>query len=223
MLYHCAAPFRNRFTTADLEFIASVIAPHEQRTHLENLWADPVALREMLDHKEVLRAILDSPATLRVSGRFYFQVLVRHAFLQAGLADAELADHVAGVMAQGICASPDDPLENVATGFTRASDFISLIRRSHGRMRFHLHAAAGNKFLMLTGIYPEFLNHRRETSGGPDLDYYENFARRAYRAAADHPGAGPRARKTLGALADSLPTARRSLNRLAEELVFLGA
>ncbi|MES2476837.1 MAG: hypothetical protein V4640_13725 [Verrucomicrobiota bacterium] len=223
MLYHCAAPFRNRFTTADLEFIASVIAPDEQRMHLEKLWSDPIALREMLDHKEVFRAVLNSPATLRISARFYFHVLVRHAFLQAGLADAALADHVSGVMAKRLCPSADDPLENISGGFTRASDFISIIDQAHGRMRFHLQVAAGNQFLMLTGLYPEFLNHRSETTGGPSLEYYENFARQAYRGAADNrEGAGPQTRKIFGTLAEVLPTARLSLNRMAEELVFLG-
>ena len=53
--------------------------------HLEKLWSDPDALREMLDLKEVFRGLLDSPAAIQVSPRFYFYVLVRHAFLQADL------------------------------------------------------------------------------------------------------------------------------------------
>ena len=83
---------RNRFTAADLDFLTSVLAAGEQRPHLEKLWGDPDTLWEMLDLKEVFRGLLDSPAAIRVSPRFYFYVLVRHAFLQADLSDSELAD-----------------------------------------------------------------------------------------------------------------------------------
>ena len=78
---------RNRFTGADLDFVASVLAPDEQRQHLEKLWGDPDAMREMLDLKEVFRGLLDSPFAIQVSPRFYFYVLVRHAFLQAELSN----------------------------------------------------------------------------------------------------------------------------------------
>jgi hypothetical protein len=50
---------RNRFTGADLDFVASVLAPGDKRFHLEKLWSDPDALREMLDLKEVFRGLLE--------------------------------------------------------------------------------------------------------------------------------------------------------------------
>lgn len=223
VLEHWIPSNRNRFTAADLEFLASVLAPGEQRLHLEKLWSDPDALREMLDLKEVLRGLLDSPSAIQVSPRFYFYVLVRHAFLQADLSDADLADYVAGVMTKRICPSPEDPLQDIARGFTHASDFIAIISSAKGRMRFHLQVAAGNQFLVLTGLYPDFLRHRCKQRGAPDLDFYESFAQQAYREAADNRlASGKTSRNLLGALADVLPTARRSLNRMAEEFVFLG-
>ena len=214
---------RNRYTRADLDFLASVLAPDEQRLHLEKLWEDPDAMREMLDLKEVFRGLLDSPAAIQVSPRFYFYVLVRHAFLQADLSDADLADYVAGVMTRRICPSPDDPLQDIARGFTHASDFIAIISNAKGRMRFHLQVAAGNQFLVLAGLYPNFLRHRCEKRGAPDLEFYESFARQSFRGAADNPmGPGKGSRQLLGALSEALPAARRSLNRVAEEFVFLG-
>ena len=223
MLEHWIPPLRNRFTSADFDFLASVLAPEEQRLHLEKLWGDPEALREILDLKEVFRGLLDSPATLQVSPRFYFYVLVRHAFLQAELRDAELADYVAGVMTKRILPSPDDPLQDIANGFTHASDFIAIISNAKGRMRFHLQVAAGNQFLVLAGLYPEFLKSRAEKRGAPDLEFYETFAQRAFRGAADNRQvAGAASRQLLGSLADAMPAARRSLNRVAEEFVFLG-
>lgn len=60
-------------------------------------------------------------------------------------------------------------------------------------------------------------------SGAPDLGFYESFARRSFQSAADNPAAcGKVSRKLFGALADAMPDARKSLNRLAEEFVFLG-
>lgn len=214
---------RHRFTGADLDFLSAVLAPGEQRPHLEKLWADPEALREILDLKEVFRGLLDAPCTLHVSPRFYFYVLVRHAFLQAGLGNADLADYVAGVMTKRICPSPDDRLQNIVGGLTHASDFIAIISNAKGRMRFHLQVAAGNQFLVLSGLYPEFLKRRIEDWGAPDLEFYESFAQQAFRSAADERlAAGTASRNLLGALSEAMPTARRSLNRVAEEFVFLG-
>ncbi len=223
MLEHWMPPLRNRFTGEDFEFVASVLAPDEQKTHLEKLWTDPDAIREMLDLKEIFRGLLGSPAALGVSPRFYFYVLVRHAFLQAELRDAELADYVAGILTKRICPSPDDPLQDIARGFTHASDFIAIISNAKGRMRFHLQVAAGDQFLVLAGLYPGFLKGRSEKRGAPDIDFYETFAQRAYRGAADHRQvASSASRQLLGALSEAMPTARLSLNRMVEELVFLG-
>ncbi len=214
---------RNRFTGADFDFVASALAPDGCRCHLEKLWQDADGIREMLDLKEVFRNLIDSPAALQVSPRFYFYVLVRHAFLQAELPDADLADYVAGVMAKRVCASGGDPLQDVTRGFTHAAEFLSFISTSKGRMKFHLQVAAGNQFLVLTGLYPDFIKHRSEKGEAPDLEFYESFARRAYQSAASNRQmAGSTTRHLLGSLAESLPAARRSLNRVAEEFVFLG-
>lgn len=223
MLEHWIPSSRDRFTGADFEFLSAVLAPGEQRRHLAKLWDDPDALREMIDLKEVLRALIDSPSALRVSPGFYFYVLVRHSFLQAGLADPDLADYVAGVLARRVSPDPEDRLQDVARGFTHAADFLAIISSAHGRMRFQLQVAAGNQFLVLTGLYPGFLKRRSERSGAPDIPFYESFAQQAFRGAADNrqaPGNAPR--QLLGALAEAMPEARRSLNRVAEEFVFLG-
>lgn len=223
MLGQSIPSIRSRFTDADFDFLVSMIAGGGQRLHLEKLWNDLDALREMLDLKEVLRGLLDLPSALGVSPQFYFYVLVRHSFLQAGLHDANLADYVAGVMTRSIHSAPDDPLQDLASGFTRAADFLPIISSARGRMRFHLQVAAGNRFLVLTGLYPEFLKARSDRRDGGDLGFYEEFAQQAYRGAAESrqaPGKG--ARQLFGTLAEALPLARRSLNRVAEEFVFLG-
>ncbi len=214
---------RNRFTEADFEFVASALSPGGTNRHLAKLWSDPEGRREMLDLRELFRHLIESPTTLRISPRFYFYVLVRHSFLQADLTDVELADYVAGVMAKRVCPEAGDPLQDVTRGFTHAAEFLSFISHSRGRMRFHLQVAAGNQFLVLTGLYPAFLRCRSDRGEAPDLEFYESFARSAYRGAAGcRLAAASSSRNVLGALAESLPAARRSLNRVAEEFVFLG-
>lgn len=222
MLDHWMPTSRSRFTGADFDFVASALSPAGPRCHLEKLWKDPDGLREMLDLKEVFRGLLESPAAIQVSPRFYFYVLVRHSFLQAELTDAELADYVAGVMAKRVSSTGDDPLQDVTRGFTHAAEFLSFISSSKGRMRFHLQLAAGNQFLILTGLYPEFLKRRNERGEAPGLEFYESFAQRAFQGAANHEAPGSVSRHLLGALAAAMPTARRSLNRVAEEFLFLG-
>ncbi len=223
MLEHWMPSCRSRFTRADFEFVASVLAPDGARCHLEKLWKDPEGMREMLDLHEVFGSVIGSPAAIRISPRFYFYVLVRHSFIQADLSDVELADYVAGVLAKRVAADVSDPLQDVTRGFTHAADFLSFISSSKGRMRFHLQVAAGNQFLVLTGLYPEFIKRRCERGDAPNLEFYESFAQHAFRSAADCGRAsGGTSRNLLGTLADAMPVARRTLNRVAEEFVFLG-
>jgi len=223
MLENWIAASRDRFTGADFDFLHEVLTGGHKRGCMAKLWEDPDALREMLDLKEVLRGLLDSPAALRVSPDFYFYVLVRHAFMQADIHNPEIADYVASVLAKRIGVLADDPLQDIARGYTHASDFLAIISSAQGKMKFHLQVAAGNQFMVLTGLFPGFINKRNERCGAPDLGFYESFARRSFQGAADSPHAcGKAPRKLLGELAEAFPAARKSLNRVAEEFVFLG-
>lgn len=223
MLQHSISPCRIRFSGADFDFVASALAPDGARCHLAKLWNDPEGLREILDLKEVFRSLIESPDTISVSPGFYFYVLVRHSFLQADLPDAVLADYISGVMAKRVQTDIADPLQDITRGYTHVADFLTLITPAKGRLRFHLQIAAGNQFLILTGLYPDFLNRRHEKGEAPDLEFYESFAQRAFRAASSCRGSANHDGTNLyGALADAIPSARRSLNRLAEELVFMG-
>ena len=223
MLEAWIAASRDRFTGADFNFLTEVLAGGEKRLCMAKLWDDPDALREMLDLKRVLRGILDSPSALRVSPDFYFYVLIRHAFKQAGISDPEMADYVSRVMAQRLAVQKNDPMHDIANGYTHASDFLAVISSAQGRMKFHLQVAAGNQFMVLTGLFPAFINRRNQRHGAPDLAFYESFARRSFQGAADSScGYGKVPRHLLGSLAEALPDARKSLNRVAEEFVFLG-
>ena len=225
MLYTRATKSAACFVAEDFRFVRSVLAPDSARagSALGRLWKDPEALREILDLREILRALLERPGALPVSPAFYFYVLVRHAFLAAGIVEAAVADYVSEVLVEKLEAAADDRLRSVASGYSRAADFIAILKRTRGRLRFHLQVAAGDQFLVLAGLYPNFLRRRGGLTGAPDLGFYDAFAGRVYRDAADNPDAPVDAPKeALGTLAEALPTARRCLNRMAEEYVFLG-
>ena len=215
---------RDRFTSLDFAFLSQVLAPGSEQRHLWTLWEDPETLREMLDLKEVLRAVVNSTSTLSVSPSFYFYILVRHSFLDSGIKDAGIADYVAGVMTQRLASDSGDPLRSLPAGLTHAADFVAILESAHGRLRFHLQLEAGNQFLVLTGMFPGFITRRCERRGAPGVEFYESFARQSFQDASENRNAPREAPlRLLNDLAQVLPTARLSLNKIAEEFVFLGA
>lgn len=191
-----------------------------QSAALASLWEDPGALTAILDLKEIHRALLETPVALPVSPSLYFYVLVRHAFLDGGIDHPDLADYVAGVLVEKLSHHPDPRSGAMPAWVTHAVDFISVIQATHGTLRFHLQVAAGNQFLVLTGLFPEFLDHRAGRLGAPGVDFYEAFARQAYRHAADHPGLVTSTRELFGLLSETFPLARRSLNQMSDRCLF---
>ena len=99
-------------------------------------------------------------------------------------------------------------------------DFLSVIQSTRGILRFHLEVAAGDQFLVLTGLFPEFLDQRSGRHGAPGIGFYESFARQAYHSAAGRPGIDPTARQLFGLLSETFPLARRSLNRMCDRCLF---
>lgn len=219
-MMHRFASARAGFTPADLAFMESLLAGGSSSAVLGKLCEDPDALDAILDLKDIHRALLESPVALPVSASLYFYVLVRHAFLDGGIDHRGLVDYVAGVLVEKLDARPDPRPGTMPGWVTHAVDFVSVIQSAHGVLRFHLQVAAGDQFLVLTGLYPEFLDRRAERRGAPGSDFYESFARNAYRNAADHPGIAAPMRELLGLLSETFPAARRSLNRMSDRCFF---
>lgn len=213
MLKHAISPCRIRFARSDFDFVAGALAAHGERCHLAKVWKDPEGLRELLDLGEIFRNLIESPAALTVSPSFYFYVLVRQSFLKNGMCAGEQADYVSQLMARRVSVEDSDPLQDITGHFTRVSDFLGILAKTKGRLRRQLHIAAGNQFLLLTGLYPGFLKRRYEKGETPDPDFYVKFAQKAYRAASRCKCAGRNDGPDIhSSLADSLPTVRRALN-----------
>jgi hypothetical protein len=219
-MIHPLASARAGITPADIAFVESALAAAGESAALAKLWRDPEAVTALLDLREIHRALLESPVTLPVSPSLYFYVLVRHAFVDGGIDHPGLADYVAGVLVEKLD-SHRSPRPGAMPGWvTHAVDFVSVIQSTHGMLRFHLEVAAGDQFLVLTGVFAGFLHQRSERIGAPDATFYESFARQSYRNAANRPGVATDTRELLGLLSDVFPVARISLNRMTDRCLF---
>lgn len=219
-MVHQLASARSGISRGDLAFVEALLDRRGNTAALASLFEDPDALAAILDCREIHRALLESPIALPVSPSLYFYVLVRHAFLDGGIDHRELADYVAGVLVEKLHSRPDRRPGAMSAWVTHAVDFVSVIASARGVLRFQLEVAAGDQFLVLTGLFPEFLYHRSERHGAPGVGFYEAFASNAYRGAASHAGVAAPTRELFGLLAESFPIARRSLNRMAERCLF---
>jgi hypothetical protein len=215
-------PPKDRLTAADVTFLINVLGNSGNTAAVGSLLADDDSLRQVLDLPAVFKAVIESPAIVGISPALYFYVVVRRVFRDAGLDDVPLTRYVACVLSRKVRRSRPRAGEPESPEYV--IDFIERIQTSHGTARFDWWVAAGDHFLVLTGLYAGFVHRRCHDRGAPSLAFYEDFGSRAYRAAGDH----PRARdaditETLHRLSDAFADARRALNRAADEFLFLSS
>lgn len=146
---------------------------------------------------EGIDAILDDPrlpAALRRDARaahaslpLFAYVLIRSALRQAGEPDRGLADYVTAIVlnfgvrgrAYQISNADDEVYDAIV-------DLCEDLNDQDARRSFLVRAHLGNYALWLSGIFPDFIEHRSTRRGGPDLDYFEAMGRRGFQLAADH-------------------------------------
>jgi hypothetical protein len=215
-----------QLSPADVMFVCDVLERSGQREAIRRLMEDDEALMAVLGLAEVRRAVLESPALVGISPNLYFLVVVRHVFGQAGMVSAGLTRYVAAVLATRVknprTPDGDDVLPDYAGDYVERATAAARFGGVRGGESFAWWKAAGDHFLVLTGLFPAHLDTRCDRRGAPPLDFYENFAARSYRTAADHPqarrhGLAP----VLHDLSDAFPEARKALNLAAEEYLFL--
>lgn len=219
---------RERLEPRDFEFILSAMTGRSgsRAEDLASLFDDPGSLTEILDHDKLVRAVLELPFPLAISPQLYFYVLVRRGLKNAGIDDVEIADYVAATLATHAGGSPMGVTKGAhpETDFTYHIDFIEKLEGISDYDRFFLEVQCGNHFLVLTGLFPRFLEHRAERRGAPGLRYYEGVARHAFHIAGEHPLAAEFAVDAVyHRLADRFSETRRALNRMADDYLFLGS
>ena len=215
---------RNRFTAADVEFIASALARGGSDSGLvADLLTDPGARDLMLDRRELVDAILEGLGCLSISPRLYFYVLVRHALREAGIDDREMADYIAELLSVFTSSHRSrNPLPDQALPLDYFVDMVEALSEADDVNRFLLRAHVGNYALFLLGLFPGYIRSRRDRRAAPGARYYESLGSASYRIAGGHHLAERyELRPVFHGLSDRFHTARMALNDLADRLVWL--
>lgn len=214
----CSA--RAGFTRADLAFIESLHDP-SVAVAIRSLVKDPDCLQQIMDQPGLRKALLEAPVALPVSPSLYFYTLVRHSLLESGIDHVGLADHIAGVLVEKLGRAGYQG-DKVPSWATHVVDFVALIQNASGLLKVHLEVAAGDQFLVLTGLFPEFLNERSNRYGAPGADFYSSFGQQSYQRAATNRHLTRESQQLFSLLAEVFPLACRSLLQMRDHCLFLG-
>lgn len=180
---------RNR----DLRFlIENFPEPGRSYTEIAELFDRiPTTVESMLDSEFVLRSILDSrELLLDVSPFLFFNVLLRRV-LGSGRAplDRRVIHYLANLLSLFVRA---DRLHRIAPHererYSYLVDMIAAAADADARRRFLLYSHIGNYSLYLTGLFPQWIEHRHRYRRRPvDMDYYVEFGRAYFERASGHP------------------------------------
>jgi hypothetical protein len=141
----------------------------------------------LLDDPRLLPSLLESRAGMHASLPLFCYVLVRRALCSAGEEDRALADYVAAVLVHfGIRDRAQRLAEQDDEVYGSLTDILDDVEGTDARRAFLARQHLGNYALWLSGLFPDWIEHRRWRRGGPDLEYYEDMGRRGFRLAADH-------------------------------------
>jgi hypothetical protein len=214
---------RERFTAADFDFVVRTLARSAtDQVSLVDLLSDVETRDSVLDHPRLVDAILSNPGQLRISSQFYFYVLARHVFQQAGISDRKLCDYVASVLEvfsrASLLRTPHASSDSVRQYI---SDMLIALQRVTPEQAFLLRAYVGNYSLFVSGIFHEN-TQRRSLRGGPDVRFYEQIGRTNYQLVASHATARRcELNDVFEELADRFREVRLALNRLSDQLLNL--
>lgn len=219
---------KRRLEPRDFEFIAKTLSngASQETECLMQLAADPESLDCLLNHPKLLQAIIGLESPVNITPQLYFYVLVRHVLRESGLNHAGVCDYVSATLAD--FASGEGPLRpKRGEPLSEAPyhiDFIEELNVANTYDKFYLHVRCANQFMVLTGLFPRFLEHREERRGAPGVRYYEGVARDSFRSARNHPLANEFAlAEVYDLLCNEFTRTRMALNRMAREFLWLGA
>src|SRR4030081_2913805 len=214
---------RARFSHADFNFVLRPLArAHNHDVSLAYLLSDAETPDSVLDHPQLVDAILSHAGHLQISSQFYFSVLARGVVQQAGITDRKLCDYIASVLKTfsraNLLRAPHAPNESA---HQYLSDMLIALTRCTPAQAFLLRAHVGNYSLFISGIFHEN-TQRRSLRGAPDIGFYENIGRRNYHLVASHATARRcELNDVYAELADRFRDVRLALNQLADRLLNL--
>jgi hypothetical protein len=217
------ANVRQQLTRDDAQLALRLVARGSASAHEEaEAMLRDHGIEGLLDDSRLLAALLESRQGAHASYPLFCYVVVRHALRRAGEADRMLADYVASILmhfglydrATRVGASDDEV-------YTTLAEMCAAIESADAQRSFLVRAHLGNYALWLSGLFPDYIEHRRWRRGGPDLDYYEEMGRRGFALAASHRLAAEHGLAPLfTAAADRFAVLRVALNGISDTLLF---
>ena len=217
------ADTRHHLTRNDAELAVRLIARDSgaELADMERELADR-GIDALLDDPRLPAALLHSRQGACASLPLFAYVMVRHALIRVGESERMIADYVAAlIMHFGMrdrawrVSDADDQI------YVALADLAADLDDPDGRRSFLVRTHLGNYALWLSGLFPDYVEHRKWRRGGPDLDYYEEMGRRGFQLAADHRLAENHGLATLYATAaERFGLLRAALNDVSDALFF---
>lgn len=182
-------------------------------------------LDALLDDPRTLNALMAADGLSTAPARLAFYLLVRHALLEHGIRDRELADYLAALLinfgrggrAYTVHDGDDDR-------FYYLVDIVQASESATGRRAFLLHAHLGNLALWKSGLFPDHITARVHRRGAPGIEYYEELGSTGYRRAADSDDAESHGLNEIyRTCAEAFTDLRIALNRISDRYLFPAA
>jgi hypothetical protein len=176
----------------------------------------------LLDDPRLLAGLLGSRRGVHASYALFSYVVVRHALIQLGERERMIADYLASLLMQfGLHERANRIGDSDDERYDTLAELCHAIESADAQRSFLGRAHLGNYALWISGLFPDFIEHRRWRRGGPDLDYYEEMGRRGFQLAAAHRLAAQYGLTTLyAAFAERFALLRLALNNVSDALMF---
>ncbi len=213
---------RQAFGRSDAAFLIWLLSrgAEQERDRLEARLSEQ-GLDSILDDPRTFNAIMAGREFSSARSELVFYVLVRHALLEEGITDLQLADYLAALLLTFGRSGRAFRVENGEREFHHLVDIVSAGNESDGRRAFLLRAHLGEYALWLSGLFPDHITARVQRRGAPGLRYFEELGSAGYRMASRYSDAERHGLDHLYSVcADAFRSLRTSLNRIADRHLF---
>ena len=179
-------------------------------------------LDALLDHPTLFPAMLRHDLGANASLTLFACVGVRATLRRMGEYDVMLSDYVAALLLNfGLRDRSRRISDRDDQTYSAAADIAVDLDDPNPARSFLTRAHMGNYALWLSGVFPDYIEHRNRRRGGPDLDYYEEMGRKGYSLAAGHRLASEHNMAGLfRRAAERFLILRMALNSLSDTLLF---
>lgn len=191
-----------------------------ERDRLENRLREE-GMDSILDDPRTFNAIMAGHEFSSASSGLVFYVLVRHALLEEGIADRQLADYLAALLLSFGRARQAFCVEDHEQEFHHLVDIVSAGNESDGRRAFLLRAHLGEYALWLSGLFPDHITARVQRRGAPGIRYFEELGSTGYRLASRFDDAERHGLdRVYRVCSEAFRSLRTSLNHIADRHLF---